>query len=139
MTATSGITVIDADTASKIAELTSAGNVAADRSNQDSGIAVIKAEPCINIENSSNELLLISTEPKNSVTAQVLTQDGSSGKTVNISGVMEGERTGVSGSFGDKSIDADALREMVTVTNDNNEVSFISVDLIQPQQANARL
>ena len=102
MTATSGITVIDADTASKIAELTSAGNVAADRSNQDSGIAVIKAEPCINIENSSNELLLISTEPKNSVTAQVLTQDGSSGKTVNISGVMEGERTGVSGSFGDK-------------------------------------
>ncbi|GFR94625.1 hypothetical protein ElyMa_000923800 [Elysia marginata] len=127
------ISVLDG---SKLAQMTSSKG----RYNQEiNGVEVLKGEQHINIDNPSNELLLIATEPKSSEVTQVLTQDGCTEKTVSISEVIEGERTSVPGSYVEKTIDADALREMVTVINDNNEVSFISVDLIQSQQTDTRL
>ena len=127
----SAISVLDA---SKLAELTSTSSIVTDRCSENiSGVKILKTLPHMGMENPSNELLLVATEPNNLESIQVPPQDGCREKSVSINDVIEGEGTGGSDSYVEKTVDADALREMVTVIN-NNEVSFISVDFIQPQQ-----
>ncbi|KAK3731788.1 hypothetical protein RRG08_035452 [Elysia crispata] len=127
----SAISVLDA---SKLAELTSTSSIVTDRCSKNiSGVKILKTLPHMGMENPSNELLLVATEPNNLESIQVPPQDGCREKSVSINDVIEREGTGGSDSYVEKTVDADALREMVTVIN-NNEVSFISVDFIQPQQ-----
>ncbi|RUS88333.1 hypothetical protein EGW08_003904 [Elysia chlorotica] len=122
--------------ASELAEVTSTGSIVTDRCGENSSsIEILKSLPHMSVENSSNELVLVATETKLE-NAHLLPQDGCNEKTLRINDVIEGERLDGADSYVEKNIDGDALREMVTVIN-NNEVSFISVDLIQPQQTDS--